>query len=148
MYKYISNSEKETIELGKTFSKELKRNDIVVLSGDLGAGKTKFVQGILEAYGLEKEISSPTFTIVNEYDAKHFSIYHFDLYRLNNIDEFYEMGGDEYFTKGGICIIEWGEEIEPILNGKYFKISILRDPDNENSRTILIDKYSKKGLRK
>ena len=141
MYKYISNSEKETINLGKKFAKQLKRNDIVVLTGNLGAGKTKFVQGILEFFGLEKEISSPTFTIVNEYDAKHFSIYHFDIYRLNNIDEFYEMGGDEYFTKDGVCIIEWGESLEPILKGNYYKISILPVENQEDSRTILIDKF-------
>ena len=139
MYKFISNGEKETINFAENFAKQLSKNDIVVLTGELGSGKTKFTQGVLRYFGLEKEISSPTFTIVNEYDAKHFSIYHFDLYRLNNIDEFYEMGGDEYLTKGGVCILEWGEMIEPMLNKNYYKITFLPNPDAiENSRIILI----------
>ena len=142
MYEFISNSEKETINFAENFAKQLRKNDIVVLTGELGSGKTKFTQGVLRYFGLEKEISSPTFTIVNEYDAKYFSIYHFDLYRLNNIDEFYEMGGDEYLTKGGVCILEWGEMIEPILNKNYYKITFLPNPDGiENSRIILIEKF-------
>ena len=142
MYEFISNSEKETINFAENFAKQLRKNDIVVLTGELGSGKTKFTQGVLRYFGLEKEVSSPTFTIVNEYDAKHFSIYHFDLYRLNNIDEFYEMGGDEYLTKGGVCILEWGEMIEPILNKNYYKITFLPNPDGiENSRIILIEKF-------
>ena len=142
MYKFISNGEKETINFAENFAKQLSKNDIVVLTGELGSGKTKFTQGVLRYFGLEKEISSPTFTIVNEYDAKHFSIYHFDLYRLNNIDEFYEMGGDEYLTKGGVCILEWGEMIEPMLNKNYYKITFLPNPDAiENSRIILIEKF-------
>ena len=143
MHKFISNSEEETINFAKNFAKELKQNDIIILSGELGSGKTKFTQGILEYFGLEKEISSPTFTIVNEYDASNFKIYHFDLYRLyNNIDSFYEMGGDEYFSKGGLCIIEWGEMVEPILSKNYYKISFSHNyEESANSRTIVIEKF-------
>lgn len=142
MYEFISNSEEETINFAKNFAKQLKKNDIIILSGELGSGKTKFTQGILEYFGLEKEISSPTFTIVNEYNAQHFSIYHFDLYRLNNIDEFYEIGGDEYFAKGGLCIVEWGEMIEPILNKNYYKISFLpKHHKTADTRTMIIEKY-------
>ena len=78
--------------------------------GDLGAGKTKFTEGILKYFGKENEISSPTFTIVNEYNNDKLNIYHFDVYRLENEDEFYAIGGEEYFEKG-ICLIEWGEKI-------------------------------------
>ena len=80
---------------------------------NFGSGKTKFVQGILEYFGLENEISSPTFTIVNEYTNSDINIYHFDVYRLADVDEFYAMGGEEYF-ENGICLIEWGEMIESI----------------------------------
>lgn len=89
---------------------------------NFGSGKTKFVQGILEYFGLADEISSPTFTIVNEYTNSNINIYHFDVYRLADIDEFYAMGGEEYF-ENGICLIEWGEMIESILPDHYTKIT-------------------------
>lgn len=107
--------------------------------GDLGSGKTKFTEGFLKFFDLDNEISSPTFTIVNEYHQNDFNIYHFDLYRLEDLDEFYAIGGTEYFDNG-ICLIEWGELIEPILS-RYIKISISKDNDNddENKRYIDID---------
>ena len=105
--------------------------------GDLGSGKTKFTEGFLEFFGLEDEISSPTFTIVNEYYKNNLYIYHFDVYRLEDLDEFYAIGGTEYFDNG-ICLIEWGELIEPILS-RYIKITINKDIDYENKRYIDID---------
>ena len=105
--------------------------------GDLGSGKTKFTEGFLEFFGLDDEISSPTFTIVNEYCKNDLNIYHFDVYRLEDLDEFYAIGGTEYFDNG-ICLIEWGELIEPILS-RYIKISISKDNDDENKRYIDID---------
>lgn len=105
---------------------------------NFGSGKTKFVQGVLKYFGLENEISSPTFTIVNEYNApNNTNIYHFDVYRLADIDEFYALGGDEYFDNG-ICIIEWGELIESILPKNYLKITFERDPNNLDKRILNI----------
>lgn len=92
MYKFISKCEQDTINFAQKFAKKLNKKDIIVLSGELGSGKTKFVQGILKYFGLENEISSPTFTIVNEYNANICPIYHFDVYRLSDSDEFYAMG--------------------------------------------------------
>lgn len=134
----ISNSEEETIELGKKVAKNLKKGNIIILSGDLGSGKTKFTEGVLTYFGLQNEISSPTFTIVNEYNANNINIYHFDVYRLSDVDEFEAIGGEEYFEKG-ICIIEWGELIEPILPENYVKITFSRNLENENTRNIKID---------
>ena len=105
--------------------------------GDLGSGKTKFTEGFLSFFGLNDEISSPTFTIVNEYCKEDINIYHFDVYRLEDLDEFYAIGGPEYFDKG-ICLIDWGELIEPILS-KYIKISILKDNNDVNVRYITVD---------
>ena len=99
MYKFISKNENSTITLAYNLAKNLKNGDIIVLSGDLGSGKTKFTQGILKYFGLENEISSPTFTIVNEYKNENATIFHFDVYRLEDIDEFYAIGGEEYFSK-------------------------------------------------
>lgn len=136
----VSNSEKETIELGKKIASKLKKGDIIILSGDLGSGKTKFTEGILTYFGLEDEISSPTFTIVNEYNTETLNIYHFDVYRLNDIDEFRAIGGEEYFEKGA-CIIEWGEMIEEVLPQNYTKITFFRNLDYENKRNINIEYF-------
>lgn len=135
---FISKSEQETIDYAESFANNLNKGSIIVLSGNLGSGKTKFVQGVLKHFNLENEISSPTFTIVNEYTSNSINIYHFDVYRLEDSDEFYEMGGDEYFEKG-ICLIEWGEIIENILPKPYYKIKFSRDNQNENYRKLEIE---------
>ncbi len=140
MYEFVSLSEEDTKKFARDFAAGLDKNSIVILSGDLGSGKTKFTEGVLKYFGLENEISSPTFTIVNEYDAPDFKIYHFDLYRLSDIDEFYAMGGEEYLHNG-VCIFEWGEMIENILPSGYTKISFSRDLDNENLRKLKIEKF-------
>lgn len=142
MEKYITNSEEETKEFAKEFAKKLKIGDVVILSGDLGSGKTKFVEGVLSNFGLENEISSPTFTIVNEYKKDDINIYHFDVYRLEDSDEFYAIGGEEYFEKG-ICLIEWGEIIEDALPNKYIKINFKRNIEDDNKREINIDYVDK-----
>ena len=134
----ISNSEKETIELGKKIASKLTKGMVVVLTGDLGSGKTILTEGILTCFGLENEISSPTFTIVNEYYTENLNLYHFDVYRLADIDEFYAIGGEEYFEKGA-SIIEWGELIEEALPQDYVKINFSRDLENENLRKINIE---------
>lgn len=138
MFKYISQNENDTINFACKLASYLQDGDIIILSGDLGSGKTKFTQGILRFFSLDSEISSPTFTIVNEYNApNNTNIYHFDVYRLADIDEFYALGGDEYFDNG-ICIIEWGELIESILPKNYLKITFERDPNNLDKRILNI----------
>jgi tRNA threonylcarbamoyladenosine biosynthesis protein TsaE len=136
--KYISNSEKDTIELGKKIASQLQIGDIIILSGDLGSGKTKLTEGILTYFNLQDEISSPTFTIVNEYDTEKIKIFHFDVYRLADVDEFFAIGGEEYFEKGA-SIIEWGEMIEDYIPQRYLKLEFSRDNVNENQRLINIE---------
>ena len=138
MTKFISHSEEETKEFAKKIAAHSKKGDIIVLSGELGSGKTKFTEGFLEQFNLQDELSSPTFTIVNEYDAPDFPIYHFDVYRLEDTDEFYAIGGDEYFSKG-ICIIEWGEKIEELLPKSYLKISFSRDFEDSDIRILELE---------
>ena len=135
---YISNSEIDTIKLGKKIASQLKKGDIIIILGDLGSGKTKLTEGILSYFGLQNEISSPTFTIVNEYDTEKLKIFHFDLYRLADIDEFFAIGGEEYFEKGA-SIIEWGEMLEGYIPKKYLKLEFSRDNVNENKRIIKIE---------
>lgn len=138
-----TNSESETIELGKKIGSKLEKGMVIVLTGDLGSGKTKLTEGILTYFGLENEISSPTFTIVNEYNTENLNIYHFDVYRLSDIDEFYAIGGEEYFEKGA-CIIEWGEMIQEALPKEYIKIEFSRDLESvESLRNIDIEYVGK-----
>ena len=142
-YIFNSKSENDTLNFAKKFASKLNKKDVVVLSGDLGSGKTKFTEGILSFFGLENEISSPTFTIVNEYSKNDIKIYHFDVYRLEDSSEFYEIGGDEYY-ENGICIIEWGEIIEDALPHDYIKIDFSRNLNDENSRTLNIQSIGSK----
>ena len=134
----ITNCETDTKNFAKSLAKILKPKDIVVLTGELGSGKTKFVEGFLSYFGLENEISSPTFTIVNEYKNNDINIYHFDVYRLADSSEFYEIGGDEYFDTG-ICLIEWGELIDDALPSNYIHITFTKNENEENSRILDID---------
>lgn len=142
-YLFNSKSENDTLTFAKKFARKLNKKDVIVLSGDLGSGKTKFTEGILSFFGLENEISSPTFTIVNEYCKDDIKIYHFDVYRLEDSSEFYEIGGDEYY-ENGICIIEWGEIIEDALPADYIKIDFSRNLEDENSRTLNIQSIGSK----
>ena len=141
MNHFISCSEQDTINFASKFASHLKKGDIIILSGNLGSGKTKFVQGILKHFGLENDISSPTFTIVNEYINSAINIYHFDLYRLEDIDEFYAIGGEEYLEKG-ICIFEWGEILENELTNNYTKIVFEKDNNDENKRILQIEEVT------
>ena len=142
-FDFKSNNEINKKNFAKKLASKLQIGDIIVLSGELGSGKTKFTEGILEYFNLQDEISSPTFTIVNEYHSNNLPIYHFDVYRLEDENEFIEIGGEEYFDKG-ICIIEWGEMIENLLPNEYIKISFCKDNDNENLRNLHIQTFGKK----
>ena len=139
MKEILSNSVNETINIAKKLASKLKIQDIIVLTGNLGAGKTYFTKGIVEYFLDSENISSPTFTIVNEYNTTP-PIYHFDVYRIKNSDEFMNIGGDEYFNKG-ICIIEWGEKIKDILYD-YLEINI--EYITENTRRIQMIPHGKR----
>lgn len=142
-YIYNSKSENDTKKLAFKIASMLKKGDLIVLCGDLGSGKTKFTEGFLTYFGLENEISSPTFTIVNEYKKDNINIYHFDVYRLEDSSEFYAIGGDEYF-ENGICLIEWGELIQDALPNEYIKIDFTRNESYENERNLNIQSIGKK----
>lgn len=138
MQEIICKDEYQTKIFANNLAGMLKKGDVLVLSGELGTGKTKFVEGILSHFGMQEKISSPTFTIVNEYHNSQIDIYHFDLYRLGDIYEFENIGGEEYFHKG-ICIFEWGELIEDILPNDYIKISFEKDDENDEIRKLIIE---------
>ena len=138
---YNSNSPKETENIAKAFSKELKTGDVVCLNGDLGTGKTAFVQGLVKALGYAEPISSPTFTIVNCYEGARLPIYHFDVYRIEDSDEMYEIGYEEYVYGDGISLIEWSEKIKDILPCDRYDITIEKDySKHEDYRKITIER--------
>ena len=136
MCNVISSSTEDTLALGMKIAPLLKKGDVVVLSGDLGAGKTLLVSGVLDFYNKKDEVSSPTFTIVNEYDIKQdLKLFHFDVYRLDSPDEFLAIGGDEFFYNG-VCLIEWGEKIDELLPNDCLRINFEKDTEDGNKRTI------------
>lgn len=136
-YTFTSHSSSETMDFAFNLASKLHIGDVVVLTGELGAGKTKFTEGFLKYFGLDNEISSPTFNIVNEYKKDDIKIYHFDVYRLEDVSEFYAIGGEEYFSSG-ICIIEWGELIEEALPDNCIRISFEKDDNYESVRYLNI----------
>lgn len=135
---YTSYNENDTMKLAQKIASKLHIGDVVVLTGELGAGKTKFTEGFLKFFNLDSEISSPTFTIVNEYKNDLTTIYHFDVYRLEDVEEFYAIGGEEYFSTG-ICLIEWGELIKDALPSNYIEIVFNKDDSNEYIRNLQIN---------
>ena len=120
-------SPEETLELGRKLAREARPGEVYTLVGDLGVGKTVFTQGIADGLGITEPVSSPTFTIVQVYEEGRMPFYHFDVYRIGDIEEMEEIGYDYYFFGGGICLIEWAELIEEILPEDRISITIEKD---------------------
>ena len=137
---YKSNSQKETENIAKAFAKTLKIGDVVCLKGDLGAGKTAFTAGLAKGLGIKDTVSSPTFTIVNCYSGD-IPLYHFDLYRITDCDEVYDIGFDEYVAGDGITVIEWADIISDILPEERYDITITKNLDiHDDFREISVEK--------
>ncbi len=136
MIKFCSKSVKDTELLGKKISSLLKGDEVIAMFGDLGAGKTAFTRGLAQGLGFEYGVSSPTFAIVNEYNAK-FNIYHFDMYRITSEDDLYSTGYYDYLDNG-VVIIEWSENIEYALDDNIIRITI-KKTDNEDERLFMIE---------
>lgn len=128
---YISNSSDETKKIAYEFSKNLKSGDVVCMYGEMGVGKTAFVQGLAEGLGITEPITSPTFTIVNEYRGR-LALYHFDVYRIGEAEEMYEIGYDEYIDGDGVSVIEWPQLIDELLPRERYNITIEKDYETGN----------------
>ena len=122
----------ETFELGMKLGTEAKAGEIYCLNGDLGVGKTVFTQGFAKGLGIDEAVNSPTFTIIQEYDEGRLPLYHFDVYRIGNPEEMYEIGYEDYFYGQGVCLIEWAKLIEELI------------PDE--AKIVLIEKNLENGL--
>ena len=117
----------ETFEVGRKIGMNAKPGQIYTLTGDLGVGKTVFTQGVAAGLGITEPVNSPTFTIIQEYEDGRLPFYHFDVYRIGDLEEMEEIGYDDYFFGHGICLIEWAELIEEILPEKRIEVTIEKD---------------------
>lgn len=120
----------ETYNLGKKLGEEAITGDIYCLSGDLGTGKTVFTQGFARGLGIQEPVNSPTFTIVSEYEEGRLPLYHFDVYRIEDIEEMEEIGYEDYFYGNGVCLVEWAEMIKELIPDNPVRIMIEKNPDN------------------
>lgn len=128
---FISDSPEQTLQIGEQFAKKLKKGDVVLLKGEMGAGKTVFVKGVALALGIKERITSPTYAYMNDYDGV---LYHYDCYRLSSGEDAEGLGLTDYFYAGGICIIEWSENIADVLPKNCISVSI--EKISENKRRI------------
>lgn len=132
----ISHSEEQTLALAGKLAASFEAGDVIVLKGELGSGKTAFVRGLATARGIdERLVSSPSFTFLNEYPG-HQPLYHFDLYRLNDLSELREIGWDEYLQRNGLVVIEWGERAEGYLPNRYYLVDFTIRSENEREINI------------
>lgn len=136
MAEFISKSEHDTEELGRRFASGLPGGTVVAMYGDLGAGKTAFVRGMARGMGLDCRVSSPTFTIVNEYLGQR-ELIHFDMYRLSSADELFDIGWEDYLTRGGVCAVEWSERVDDAMPADTLWVDIARGT-GESDRIITI----------
>ena len=131
----LTNSAQETEALGQELVQKMAPGTVIAFSGDLGAGKTAFVRGMARGMGLDCRVSSPTFTIVNEYLGER-ELIHFDMYRLSSGDELFDIGWEDYISRGAVCAVEWSENVEDAFYGDEIKLSIEKLSDTERKITI------------
>ena len=135
MQTYISRSEAETERIGERFAKDLPDGSVIAMYGDLGAGKTAFVRGMARGMGLSCRVSSPTFTIVNEYIGER-ELIHFDMYRLESADELFDIGWEDYLSRGAVCAVEWSENVQDAFFGDEVVVRIEKLNDTDRKITI------------
>ncbi len=133
---YITHSPEETESLGQALGQRLKGGEIVAYTGDLGAGKTAFTRGLARGLGITMQVTSPTYTLVNEYMGGRLELFHFDMYRLGSSEELFDIGWDDYLLRGGVCAVEWSENVADAMEDAiWVRISHM----GENCRQITIE---------
>ena len=135
---WITNCEQETEALGEKLGQTLKPGCVIAYTGDLGAGKTAFTRGLARGLQIPERVTSPTFTIVNEYEGGRLPLFHFDMYRLGSADELFDIGWEDYLARGGVCAVEWSENVEQALEEDAIRIDIRRG-DRDSQRVITIE---------
>lgn len=133
---YHTKSAAETEALGEKLAGKLRGGEVIAFTGDLGAGKTAFTRGLARGLGIADRVTSPTFTIVNEYEGGRLPLFHFDMYRLSCSDELYDIGWEDYLARGGVCAVEWSEIVEDALEADAIRVDIKNDGDDCRSVAI------------
>ena len=136
---YITHSPEETEKLGAALAQRLQPGTIIAYTGDLGAGKTAFTRGLAKGLGYTQPVTSPTYTIVNEYLGGRLPLFHFDMYRLASSDDLWDIGWEDYLERGGVCAVEWSENVREALPPDAVTVTIARCPGNDSWRTITIE---------
>ena len=136
---YLSRSEAETEALGARLAAVLTPGAVVAYRGGLGMGKTAFTRGLAKGLGYEGRVTSPTFTIVNEYEGGRLPLFHFDMYRLEDDDALFDIGWEDYLDRGGVCAVEWSEQVTEALPPDTIRVCFARCPEADNWRTITIE---------
>lgn len=134
---FVSHSAEETERFGEALAHDLRAGDVLAFTGSLGMGKTAFTRGLARGLGCRARVTSPTFTIVNEYEGKT-PLFHFDMYRLGSSDELFDIGWDDYLARGGVCAVEWSERVSDALPGNTIFVDIARGEEGENTRVITV----------
>ena len=134
---FLSHSTQETEKIGEELAKKLCGGDVLAFTGSLGMGKTAFTRGLARGLGCRGRVTSPTFTIVNEYEGKT-PLFHFDMYRLGSSDELFDIGWDDYLARGGVCAVEWSERISDALPDGTIFVDIARGEKGADSRIITV----------
>ena len=137
MMQITTHSADETQALGQKLASRLAPGDVIAYFGDLGAGKTAFTRGLAQGLGITDPVTSPTYTIVNEYLSGRIPLFHFDMYRLSSSDELFDIGWEDYLSRGGVCAVEWSENVEDALQDAI-RVTIEKDADEPNTRHITI----------
>ena len=132
---FITNSPAQTEEIGIKLAEQLNPGTVIAYRGDLGAGKTAFTRGLARGLGIQDPVTSPTYTIVNEYLSGRLPLFHFDMYRLHSADDLFDIGWDDYLERGGVCAVEWSENVEDALENP---ITVTIEKLGEESRKITI----------
>ena len=128
---HVTNSPEETEALGEMLAGRLEPGTVIAFTGDLGAGKTAFVRGLARGLGVQERVTSPTFTIVNEYEGGRLPLFHFDMYRLGSADELFDIGWEDYLARGGVCAVEWSENVADALDNDCLRVDIRRGEDDD-----------------
>lgn len=134
---FVTNSPEQTEQLGQRLGAVLPAGAVVAFTGDLGAGKTAFTCGLARGLGIPGQVTSPTFTIVNEYEGGRLPLFHFDMYRLGSSDELFDIGWEDYLARGGVCAVEWSEIVDDALDGDCVRVDIRRG-EGDSVRHITI----------
>ena len=135
---HVTNSPEETEALGEMLAGRLEPGTVIAFTGDLGAGKTAFVRGLARGLGIAERVTSPTFTIVNEYEGGRLPLFHFDMYRLGSADELFDIGWEDYLARGGVCAVEWSENVSDALDNDCLRVDIRRG-ERDDQRRITIE---------